>query len=124
MAELALVAITAAGGGRHNPHHADIGLEGFAAFLCEIADSEGVFALKGFRDDDVGGFFEFGEVTGKIALGEAAFALEVEEVCFGDSVKHRHDHKARRFVNYTIQGRQCLQIGCHAYAWGVGLRKR
>jgi len=100
-------------GGRDESHGFGVRHERSTAFVRESANRERVFAFERFGDGYVTRFFQFGEMAGKIALGESTFALEIEEIRFRDRVEDRHDHEACRFVNDAIECGESLEVWTH-----------
>ena len=63
----------------------------------------GFFADELFFDVDQPGFFEAGEVGGKVAFGQAGQALEVEKVGALAGGEGGHDGQPGRFVDEFVQ---------------------
>ena len=107
-------------------HDSGIGFEGLAAFAGQLADGERIFAFEGFGDGQVASFLELGEVAGEIALGEAAFPLEVDKVGFFHSKENGHDHQPCGLVDHTVEGRKTLDaVATHdSVGFGLGLTRK
>src|ERR1700754_411744 len=98
-----------------------VGPERRAPASREAQDRQRRLARVGLFDLDVACFLEPGEVARQVSLGEASFALEVQEVRLLPQEKDRHDHQPSRLVNHAVEIREPSDGDGHSVATGTEL---
>src|SRR5690349_2345688 len=93
--------------------------ERFCAGRSESQDRERYFSAIRFLDADVARVLQNHDVTGHVAFGEPALALEEEEVRLCSEVEDGHDDLTRRLVNDAIEPRDDPMWFVHSVATGT-----
>jgi hypothetical protein len=99
------------GVGAESFHALPVAVEGALAIACESRGGERPVAMDGLLDLDEAGFFEPGELDGKIAASESGGAREKEEVCTLAGGEHGEDGEACGLVNEAVYVRDDV-AGC------------